>query len=76
MSNPNSRPVMALADALMLLRKKPRTITELATLVEVSVSTMSMWLRIFRDEGHIVEAGIRGSGRGRAVEWRWRDQIH
>jgi hypothetical protein len=23
MSNPNSRPVMALADALMLLRKKP-----------------------------------------------------
>ena len=45
---------MALADALMLLRKKPRTITELATLVEVSVSTMSMWLRIFRDEWHIL----------------------
>ena len=71
MSNPASEQAAKVADMIDLLKRKQRTVDELAELTELHRSTVAMWLETFEKFEHARITGCRKSGRAVARLWGW-----
>ena len=60
-----------LADFVTVMRQQPHSVREVAERLHVSQSSVRLWLRVFRDKGHIQEAAPVKYKNMWASRWVW-----